>query len=170
MDTLILSQGYEPMYRVCWQRAMTMWACGRLEVIEAYEDRLVRGPSTAFQMPSVARMVQGWRRRNRPVRFSRRNVWARDRGRCQYCQRAVELDEATYDHVVPRCRGGRTTWRNVVIACAPCNQRKGDRSPAEAGMRLHSTPQRPRSLPDSGPDLSWQTDMPHAWRVYLGVA
>ena len=79
------------------------------------------------------------------VRFSRENVYLRDQGRCQYCARSVTRSAATYDHVLPRNQGGRTSWENIVICCVPCNQQKGGRTPAQARMHLLIEPIRPTS-------------------------
>jgi 5-methylcytosine-specific restriction endonuclease McrA len=81
------------------------------------------------------------------VRFSRVNIYARDRDTCQYCGRTLSRSELNLDHVVPRAQGGRTTWENVVCACVPCNLRKGGRTPEQAGMTLLARPARPRWTP-----------------------
>jgi 5-methylcytosine-specific restriction endonuclease McrA len=86
---------------------------------------------------------------DRPPAFTRFNLFLRDRFACQYCR---STDDLTFDHVIPRSRGGRTTWENIVTACAPCNLGKGGRTPREAGMRPFDTPRRPTSheLQDRG--------------------
>ncbi|HXX29914.1 MAG TPA: HNH endonuclease [Myxococcaceae bacterium] len=81
------------------------------------------------------------------VRFSRVNIYARDRDTCQYCGRTLSRSELNLDHVVPRAQGGRTTWENVVCSCVPCNLRKGGRTPEQAGMSLLVRPARPRWTP-----------------------
>lgn len=81
------------------------------------------------------------------VRFSRVNIYARDRDTCQYCVRTLPRSELNLDHVVPRAQGGRTTWENVVCSCVPCNLRKGSHTPEQAGMVLRSRPVRPRWTP-----------------------
>lgn len=168
MDTLVLSAAYEPMERVSWQRAMTLWITGRVEVVEEYEDRYVRTVSVRFNMPSVVRFVSALRRRKKGVKFSRENVYARDKGRCQYCGERVPRHAATYDHVVPRSRGGTTRWENIVIACMPCNQLKGCRTPEQAGMPLMVEPVKPRSLPDFWKVcITYDKSMPTTWRQYL---
>jgi 5-methylcytosine-specific restriction endonuclease McrA len=145
VETLVLSAAYEPLARVPWQRAVTLLWIGKVEVVEEYADLVVRAPTLELQMPSVVRFLRALRGRiKKTVRFSRANVYARDGGRCQYCQRALARHEATYDHVVPRAQGGRTTWENVVIACEPCNQKKGGRTPEQAAMPLVRMPTRPR--------------------------
>jgi 5-methylcytosine-specific restriction endonuclease McrA len=169
METLVLSTAWEPVQRITWQRAMVLLTAGRAEVVESYDGRYVRTVRVTFDMPSVVRfvgMTRRWRRRS--IRFSRQNVWLRDRRRCQYCGVSLERHQSTYDHVVPRCHGGATSWSNVVIACFGCNQRKGGRTPLEAGMRLLTQPRRPRSLPGPvGVTVTWDPGMPLTWRQYV---
>src|SRR5205814_31225 len=138
-----------------------------VEVVDEYPDRYIRTPNWQVKMPSVVRLLKPIRRR-RAVKFSRQNVYARDGGRCQYCCARVAPSAFTYDHVVPRAQGGHTKWENVVVACIPCNQRKGGRTPAQAGMALRSTPARPKRLPD-GADLgmAYRAGMPEAWKDWL---
>ena len=81
------------------------------------------------------------------VRFSRLNIYARDRNTCQYCGRTPPRAELNLDHVIPRSRGGLTTWENVVCSCVPCNLKKGGRTPDEAHLRLQRPPTRPRWTP-----------------------
>jgi 5-methylcytosine-specific restriction endonuclease McrA len=147
---------------------MTLWVSGRVEVIEAYDDRRVQSPAKAFDMPSIVRYIRGRRPyRQMRVKFSKPTVYARDKGHCQYCGANLRLSEATFDHVVPRSRGGATSWENVVIACRPCNQRKGNKTPKEARMRLATTPKRPASPPKPVNEPGWRFGMPEGWRIYL---
>ena len=135
------------MARVHWQRAVALLFQGKVEVVEEYDDKEIRSITFTLKMPSVVRFLRAIRGKKKAVKFSRQNVYARDGGRCQYCISKVARFEATYDHVVPRAHGGKTTWENIVIACVPCNQRKGGRTPAQAGMRLRTLPVRPKKLP-----------------------
>ena len=168
MDTLLLSHAYEPVARISWQRAITLWWADKVEILEEYEDREVRSVSFAMRMPSVVRFLVAMRPRKRSVKFSRENVYTRDHGRCQYCGKKVPRMEATYDHVVPRKLGGETRWDNVVIACISCNQRKGGRTPLQAGMKLTSVPMKPKSLPSTLRFTFTQTKgMPVSWMQYL---
>jgi 5-methylcytosine-specific restriction endonuclease McrA len=96
------------------------------------------------------------------IKFSRRNIFERDKNICQYCGRQFKKMELTLDHIVPRSCGGRSTWENLVLACVPCNVRKGSRLPDEARMPLIREPRKPRWIPCSGDGLgsarkaSWQ--------------
>jgi 5-methylcytosine-specific restriction endonuclease McrA len=168
METLVLSAAYEPVARVPWQRAIALVWEGKVEVVEEYEDRVIRSVTLELNMPAVIRFLRAVSGRRRSVKFSRQNVYARDRGRCQYCGEKVARPEATYDHVVPRAQGGRTHWGNVVIACVDCNQRKGGRTPAQARMELRSLPVKPTALPDTvRVTIGWQKGMPMVWRNWL---
>lgn len=167
-DTLVLDMGFSPVGRVPWERAVTLIYEKKAEVVESYDDWKVHSVSLEFSVPSVIRHVTGARRRKRAVKFSRENVYARDKGRCQYCGDPVPRDAFTYDHVIPRVQGGHTRWENVVICCIPCNQRKGGRRPEEAKMKLLSTPMRPKDLPGGVTfTLGFREGMPEAWRKWI---
>ena len=168
METLVLSPGYEPIARVPWQRAVTLLFLGKVEVVEEYEDREIRSVTFVVKVPSVVRLLRALRGTRRAIKFSRENVYARDGGRCQYCGARVRRDEISYDHVVPRALGGTTIWENIVTACVPCNQRKGGRTPEQAGMKLRSTPVKPRRLPETfRVTFAFTKGMPASWRAFL---
>ncbi|MEM6797883.1 MAG: HNH endonuclease [Planctomycetota bacterium] len=100
-----------------------------------------------IQAPRVLRLLHYDRVPRQRVRLNRRNLFARDNNRCQYCGKRFITSELSIDHVVPTCRGGQTTWENVVCACVKCNVRKGGRTPQEANMKLHKKPIRPKRSP-----------------------
>lgn len=168
MDTLVLSPTFELINQVSWQRAIALWVMGEVEILSEYDDWVVRSVTLEIRVPAVIRFLAGaigWRKRG--ARFSRENVFARDKGRCQYCNKAVSRAEATFEHVIPRSRGGTTRWENIVIACLPCNQRKGSRTPAEAGMKLRATPIRPTTLPETLRITLPAGKMPEPWKRAL---
>lgn len=168
MDTLVLDQSYRPISRVTWQRAVTLMFNHKVEIVDEYEDRKIRAVSVSFKMPSIVRFLHAVRRKKKAIKFSRENVYARDKGRCQYCSNKVPRHKATYDHVVPKSKGGKTVWDNIVIACMPCNQKKRDMTPEQAGMTLKTKPVRPATLPDVYTfTLSWREGMPPSWRDFL---
>lgn len=137
----------------------------RVEVLEYYE-RTIRTAHAEFPLPAVIR-VPGWLHRlPQVVPPTRRNVLLRDGFECCYCGRPGTSAELTIDHVQPRSRGGRTSWSNVVTACAPCNRRKGDRTPAEAGMPLSEEPREPSAL-QLGRRGMVVGDAPAEWVPYL---
>ena len=124
LETLVLDARYIPVARVTWQRAITLLWEGKVEVIEEYEDRTVRSVTLEFRLPAVIRFLRAIRGGKRAIKFSRENVYARDKGRCQYCNHAVPRHDFTYDHVVPRAQGGHTAWDNVVVCCTPATSER----------------------------------------------
>lgn len=166
MQTLVLDAGYQPVERVGWQKAI-VWVLDRLvEVVDEYPDKYINTVTWSVKMPSVVRFVKPISRK-RAVKFSRHNVYARDRERCQYCREKLSRAQFTYDHVIPRAQGGRTCWENVVVSCSSCNLRKANRTPEQAGMRLLSTPVRPKRLFEAPRQIAFSRDMPSSWREWL---
>lgn len=163
--TLLLSQGYEPLTIISWRRAVTLVTLDKVDVVEVYPAE-VRATSHAVLAPAVVRLRKAFRRYPRRVRFSRANIYARDGHRCQYCGVRCATDELTYDHVLPRSRGGRTTWDNIVSCCYACNAHKANRTPSEAGMALRTQPVCPRWVPAVEIRISARS-MPQAWRDYV---
>ncbi|MEU5882562.1 HNH endonuclease [Spirillospora sp. NPDC047279] len=131
MTVLVLNASYEPLQNVDLRHAIRMLVRGVAVVEEAEEGRTFG----RYPVPRVLRLVRyvamRWRHGRRPP-WSKRGVYLRDKGLCGYCGRRGH----TIDHVIPQSRGGGDTWDNTVLACGKCNNRKGSRTPAEAGMRL----------------------------------
>jgi 5-methylcytosine-specific restriction endonuclease McrA len=166
-QTLLLNASYEPLKVVNWQKAITLWCQGKVEVI-AVHDREIRAVSFSFKMPSVIRLLRFVRikRHFDYVPFSRANIYARDEHTCQYCNEDFPTQELTFDHVVPVAYGGRKDWENIVTCCVRCNRRKGGRTPSEAGMRLVRHPRRPNSAPAIRITIGLR-NAPESWRDYL---
>jgi 5-methylcytosine-specific restriction endonuclease McrA len=125
-------------------------------------------------VPRVIRLLFYDRLPRTPVKFNRRNIFARDRNHCQYCGRKFPLPELSIDHVIPRSIGGKSTWDNVVCACTRCNVKKGGRTPKQARMKLIIKPVKPRRNPVISVHLnhnryrSWKQFLDHAyWSVEL---
>lgn len=165
VQTLVLSQSYEPIRIVSWQRAITLLFLGKCEVIEEY-DRDVKTTSLIIKIPSVVRLLNVFRRRRKPVKFSRVNIYGRDNYTCQYCGQKKSIAVLTYDHVVPRAQGGKTIWSNIVTACATCNGKKANRTPEQAGMKLRRRPMQPAASPALVVTVSKEA-VPDAWRDYV---
>jgi 5-methylcytosine-specific restriction endonuclease McrA len=166
-QVLLLNASYEPLNVINWQRAIKLVFLDKVEVVEE-TDRVVRSITLSMKVPSVVRLTGFVRFRRKDAKYSRRNIYARDKNRCQYCGKRFPQDELTCDHVVPRSRGGRAQWDNIVTCCVSCNRRKGGRTPEEAGLSLIKKPTRP----------SWYWGFqirfanrrpPHQWRVYLRI-
>jgi 5-methylcytosine-specific restriction endonuclease McrA len=163
--TLLLNSTFEPLRVVTWKRAIIMVMLGKVEVIEEYE-RAIRGIRVSIYLPAVIRLNRFIRRKTPIVKFSRQNLYVRDRGVCQYCGTPFEHKELTYDHVVPRSKGGQTEWTNVVSCCTACNLRKGGRTPEEAGMPLIKKPKAPIWIPLLTKSLGID-ETPSSWKDYL---
>ena len=135
---LVLNADLGPLHRVTLRHAIRMILREVAVIHEAEPDRVIG----VYPLPRVVRLVSyvvtRWRFTGGPA-WSRAGVHARDGRRCGYCGG----EATTIDHILPRSRGGRNTWKNTVAACGPCNQRKGDRTPAEARMPLRVIPQAP---------------------------
>jgi 5-methylcytosine-specific restriction endonuclease McrA len=165
-QTLVLNATYEPLKVVDWQRAITLWVQGKVEIVETH-DREVHAVSFSFKLPSVVRLLHFVRLKRRPVvQFTRANIYQRDDFTCQYCGDQFAVEELTFDHVVPVAQGGTRGWTNIVTACEPCNRKKGARTPEEAGMTLLRKPHRPTVLaPSIKVTLGFKT--PETWLDYL---
>ena len=163
--TLLLNITYEPLQVISWQKAITLLTLGKVEVVEEY-DQEVHSVSFTIKLPAVVRLLRFVKWIEKPITLSRRNIYVRDHGTCQYCGEALTQQEITYDHVIPKSQGGQTTWDNVVACCVQCNGKKGGRTPKRAGMKLSKTPQPPK----------WNMTLrvtigvkhtPESWRDYL---
>ena len=111
------------------------------------EDDWIRAVNFEIQVPRVIRLLSYERVPKHTIRFNRRNIFARDSNRCQYCGKRFSTSELSLDHVVPRSRGGDTSWENIVCSCVRCNVKKGGRTPLEAHMRLIKPPVKPKRSP-----------------------
>lgn len=162
---LLLDKAFRPLRAIGWRRAVCLDLGERVEVLEYYE-RTVRTPNAEFAIPAVIR-VPGWLHRlPQVVPPTRRNVLLRDGFCCCYCGQSGTSAQLTIDHVQPRSRGGRTEWTNVATACAPCNRRKGNRTPQEAGMPLAQPPREPSAL-QLGRRGMVVGEAPAEWAPYL---
>lgn len=138
------------------------------------DDEFIRTVHFEIQVPRIIRLMGYDRIPRQKVKFNRRNIFARDGNRCQYCGKRFATSELSLDHIVPRRLGGEATWENIVCACLKCNVRKGGRTPWQAGMRLIREPHRPRTNPALCLKLthrkytSWKTFLDNAyWSVEL---
>ncbi len=157
---------YFPLSLWSWQDTIKAVFLNRVNIISEY-DRVVHSPTMAMRLPSVISLKEYVPADRRPA-FTRFNVFLRDRFCCQYCGDAFPAQELTFDHIVPRSRGGRTVWFNVVTACSTCNLRKGNRLPREAAMYPKHAPKQPTTseLQDNG--RAFPPNFLHeSWRDFL---
>ncbi|MGE4131181.1 MAG: HNH endonuclease [Bdellovibrionales bacterium] len=149
-----------------WRKAILLWFQDKVEVLEFHATQ-VSSPSQSFHLPAVLRLKTYIRPYlSLTVRLSRQNIFIRDGHTCQYCYEKFAEKKLTIDHVVPISKGGQHEWTNLVTACSACNNRKGDKTPERANMRLLRKPERPRWLPNRDLDLEGNR-LPMAWRPYL---
>ena len=162
---LVLNASYEPINICAARRALVLVLKG---VASAEEESTlhVRSARNTVKLPSVIRLLEYRRIPHQTRALSRKNILMRDRYTCQYCHRTLPSAELTLDHVVPRSRSGESNWENLVACCNPCNNRKGSRTPDEAGMRL-ARPPRPFSLHTSRHLMRLLGKSDEQWRKYL---
>ncbi|WP_240782357.1 HNH endonuclease [Roseococcus sp. SYP-B2431] len=157
---------YFPLSVWSWQDAVKAVVLDRVSVLSEYETE-VRSPSFALRLPSVIALREYIPAARRPA-FTRFNVFLRDSFECQYCGEDLPAQDLTFDHVIPRSRGGRTSWENVVAACGPCNLRKADKLPRECHMTPRHMPRQPTSweLQENGRSFP-PNHLHESWRDYL---
>ena len=131
---------YYPLSLWSWQDAVKAAWLDRVQIVAEY-DEIVRSPTTEIRIPSVV-VLRDYVKPQRTVAFTRFNLFLRDEFSCQYCGARGDL---TFDHVVPRTRGGRTSWENVVAACSKCNLKKGSRSLKQSGLQLRKPIRKPQA-------------------------
>jgi 5-methylcytosine-specific restriction endonuclease McrA len=161
---LVLNATYEPINVCTVRRAVVLLLKEKAEVIEPSERQL-HSANSSITRPAVIRLTSYVRvpRDTHRRKITRRAVFARDDWTCQYCGSRNQL---TVDHVIPRSKGGGSTWDNIVAACAPCNRRKGDALPRAAGMTLAHPPRTPN--PDVFIQVASPT-IPATWRQYMAT-
>lgn len=164
--TLLLNATYEPLRVISWQRAVILWFEEKVEVLEEYNDFDLTSVSITIKCPAVVRLLSYVSSKKHRVKFSRVNVFARDNYTCQYCGKQPGTSQLTYDHVLPRSKGGKTVWENIATCCIGCNSRKADRTPAGARMVLLSKPIKPDWSPRTKLIVALPKT-PDCWRDYL---
>jgi 5-methylcytosine-specific restriction endonuclease McrA len=162
---LVLNASYEPINICAARRALILIFKG-VAMAEEHAGAQLHSQRETIQLPSVIRLLEYRRIPHQTRALSRKNILMRDRYTCQYCHKVLPSGELTLDHVVPRSRAGETAWENLVACCHPCNNRKGNRTPDEAGMKLHRAP-RPFSLHTSRHLMRLLGRSDEQWKKYL---
>lgn len=157
---------YYPLSLWSWQDTVKAVFLDRVSILSEY-DREVHSPSFSMKLPSVIALKEYIPSSRYPA-FTRFNVFLRDSFRCQYCDVHRPTPELTFDHVIPRSRGGHTSWDNVVTACSRCNLRKGSWLPSECRMFPKNRPARPNSFVLQENGRAFPPNFLHeSWRDYL---
>lgn len=146
---LLLNADWSPLRFITEIRAIGLLLKGRAEVITISDSPSTWGQSyetvsTSYQIPATVRLNSRVNVKQTPTRFRKKVLFNRDDWSCQYCLKKLGRGSVTIDHVIPKCKGGKTSWKNCVVCCKTCNKNKGPRSPQEAGMQLVKTPAEPR--------------------------
>ena len=166
---LVLNADYQPLSYFplslwSWQDAVKAVFLDRVNIVCEYEDRTVHSPSIEFALPSVVSLKRYIKPARYPA-FTRFNLFLRDNFTCQYCG---DKEELTFDHLIPRSRGGKTTWDNVLTACSACNLRKGAKLYSECGMKIAREPYRPTSHDLQNQGRAFPPNYLHeSWMDYL---
>lgn len=162
---LVLNASYEPINICAARRALVLVLKG-VAAAEEESTHHIHSARSVMKLPSVIRLLEYRRIPHQTRALSRKNILMRDRYTCQYCHRTLPSSELTLDHVVPRSRAGESNWENLVACCNPCNNKKGSRTPEEAGMKLARQP-RPFSLHTSRHLMRLLGKSDEQWRKYL---
>ena len=163
---LVLNQNFKPLSVCSVKRAVVMVYLKRAEIIESLDGYKIHSVSLSLPVPSVVRLGIYVRVPVKRIMLTRKNIIKRDNSRCQYCGRIFPPTDLTWDHVLPRARGGKTEWGNIVACCIECNKRKGGRIPSEVSMTLIRKPRRPEWLPILTITLGFK-HLPQSWRDYI---
>lgn len=171
-NALVLNADYRPLSTyplssLSWEKSVRSALAGKAIVVAEYA-RSVRSARQEIALPSVL-VLKDYVDLRRPAPLNKLNLMLRDRLHCVYCGGRFASSELTFDHLVPRAKGGRSVWDNLVAACHPCNQRKGDKTPEQVGMVLRSKPYRPTlaQLNAIGTEMTELRDIPKTWRDWL---
>lgn len=140
---LLLSSSYQPIAFCSMRKALNLIFLEKAEIIEPREDAVLRGVFRTFDCPSIIRLKNTYRGLVTKVQLNRKNVMKRDGFRCMYCGNTSDL---TIDHIVPKSRGGKTSWDNLVTACNGCNNKKDNKFLHESGMKLRTIPKTPNRI------------------------
>jgi 5-methylcytosine-specific restriction endonuclease McrA len=186
---LVLNRLWQAVNTCSVRRAFTLLYQGHAQVVSADDSRnflthdfaswrdfsssnpepdMVKTISLNIRVPRIIVLLLFERLPKKEVKFTRHNVFERDRNTCQYCGKIFDRVELNLDHVMPRDRGGATTWENIVCSCIPCNTRKGNRLPHEAGMLLIRKPKRPKWRPFI--NISFNSSHHDSWKHFLDLA
>ncbi|MEO0895554.1 MAG: HNH endonuclease [Bacteroidota bacterium] len=160
-QVLVLNQDYQAISLVDFQRAFILVLLKKADTVETYTDQKIRTVKAEFDFPSVIRLTSYVNLPYKKINLTRHNIFRRDGNRCVYCGSRERL---TLDHVIPRAKGGRTTWNNLVTACYKCNSKKGDLDLQDSGLELKTQPYRPSFIMFLS-QFSGKIDQ--SWKPYL---
>lgn len=178
---LVLNADYSPLTIVNWQKTMVWvfrsYADNSVDILDYYKNDYITGASRLYPIPAVAKINFFYKKFNQKVKFTRKNLFLRDNYTCQYCGTRKESKYLTYDHIIPKAQWGKyppdqtgTNWVNVVTACKQCNNKKGGRTPKQAGMPLKKPATEPVNSEKYLPVVDriiTISNIPEEWILYL---
>lgn len=167
---LALGSNYEPIGTLSWKKAVNLYFSNKALILAEYDEE-IKSPTYSMKLPSVIVYKHSKRKIVNSVRFSRKNVWIRDEGKCQYCNSQVSINNFTIDHIHPKSSGGKTLWENVVTCCYSCNQKKAEKSLKEVGFKLAKPVKKPNKLPffsELGNLYNVDCVIEPTWKYWLG--
>lgn len=185
---MVLNRLWQAINVCSVRRAFTLLCAGHAQVVDAngknfsthdfaswrsFSERepdahMVNTISFKVRIPRVIVLLMFDRMPRKEVKFTRHNLFERDKNTCQYCRKHFDRKDLNLDHVIPRDKGGQTSWENIVCSCIPCNTRKGNRLPHEAGMKLMRKPERPKWRPFV--HITFDTQLHESWRHFIDLA
>lgn len=134
-NTTILNSNYTHLTVVSWKRGIKLLMQGKVHPLDFYDDfEVLTTSGEAYQIPKTIVLKKYVKLPDRMYRPNRRNIFLRDNYTCVYCEKQLNTEELSIDHILPKSRGGKETWENLVTSCKTCNCSKGDRTPEEAGL------------------------------------
>lgn len=181
-NCLVLNADYSPMGIIDWKKSM-VWSFrytdsnfSGVNILEYHNNDYIKSSHGILKIPAVIQTVKYFKLFNKPVNFSRKNVFIRDDFICQYCHNKFPINKLTYDHVIPKSKWNKqnspTSWTNIVTACTQCNLKKGSKTPLQANMPLKRQPNIPQKsfkyLPLAYQLLTIQERIPQEWKMYIG--
>jgi 5-methylcytosine-specific restriction endonuclease McrA len=164
--TLLLDKNWQPIKLITWESAIKLLVSEKAQTVSEYTDQKVRSATKSFSIPAILRTNAVSQHNPAKVACTSSNVFVRDKNSCAYCGEKMVKSQLTVDHIVPLVQGGKWEWINLITACRPCNQRKGGRTPKQAGMNLLYKPKEPRWSIMFNIRLS-KNDKVEYWRDYL---
>lgn len=163
-NVLVLNADFRYHAIVSWRSAVILLLEGKAQALENY-DTEIHSVHITMKIPAVLRLLRYVKRPPR-IKLTRANLLARDGHKCQYCLKKLRIQDTTFDHIVPRSRGGARSWTNLVSVCKNCNAKKADSTPEEAGMQLAAVPYRPKDSEIVNLILQGQS-IHDLWKSYL---
>lgn len=147
MRALLLDSTYFPIKIISWKKALILHLNQRAEVLDVHKEKTIRGVKRTFKVPKTLKLFKR-HKQTYFIKFNRENLFKRDNYQCQYCLTILPSKKLTLDHVYPKSKGGKTSWKNIVACCRPCNEKKGDKLLSQIDMKLNTHPRAPSWSPN----------------------